>query len=105
MVAHEAFGRLLQRLIVPRIVCAVPERVVDDVPPGLGLAHLGVVACKVPARLGLGLQLGPGALMRRGFGKVRQLVRISLKVKELVGIRRAHRVFPLSVAQADHRRD
>src|SRR5689334_9258763 len=49
VVAHVALRSFLQRLVVPRVVCAVSQRLIDDPAPCLAFAHGGVEVVHVPA--------------------------------------------------------
>ena len=71
--------------MIPRIVPALAQRLVDDPAAGLAFAHIGIKGGQIPAGVGLGRQGQPRALMGRFFGKVGQLVRIGFQIEQLVG--------------------
>src|SRR5690606_426105 len=51
VVAHVALGCLLQRLVIPGIIAAVAQRLVDHPAPRLAFAHGCIEGGHVPARL------------------------------------------------------
>lgn len=48
VVAHEALGRLLQRLEIPGKIGAIAQRLIDDQSTRLTFAHLGVKGRQIP---------------------------------------------------------
>jgi hypothetical protein len=63
VVAHVAFGRLLQRLEIPRVIRAVAQRLIDDQAAGLAGADIGIKTVKVPQGAGFVLQVCKGCGM------------------------------------------
>ncbi|EKE44619.1 preprotein translocase, SecA subunit [Oceaniovalibus guishaninsula JLT2003] len=104
VVAHVSFRRLAQRLEIPRVIPALAQPFIDDQPPRLAAAHIGIETVQIPpvvrhaakSRQRLGM-VGIG-------GKVRHLVRVGIEVEKLFGIEGAARVFPAPLPQRDHRR-
>ena len=94
----------MQRLVIPGVIAAPTQRLVDHPAAGLTLAHGGVKGGEFPARLGFGAQRGERARVRRVIGEIGQLMRVVFKVEELIWIERAAVVFPLAIAQRYERR-
>src|SRR6218665_2368963 len=103
VVAHVALGGLLQRLVIPGVIGAVAQRLVDDPAPRLAFAHGGVKGFHVPAGIAHFLEGAQRRRMRRGAGEVGEFQRIGVEVEELVGIEFAVDIFPLAFANADER--
>ena len=81
VVAHVAFGCLLQRLIVPRIIAAVPQCLIDDPAASLRMADISVKLGQIPARLRFRAQLGQRALVCGHLSQIVPLMRVCLKIK------------------------
>jgi hypothetical protein len=103
VVAHIALGSLLERLVIPRVIGPVAQRLVDDPPPRLTFAHLGVEGGEIPACFGLGAELVERALVRRIVRKVAKLLRVGLQIEKLIGIKGAAGVFPFAGPRAARR--
>ena len=104
MISHVTLGGFLQRLVIPWEIVAISQGLVDNPATSLGAAHLFVKSRKVPARFGLGAQSLQRALMLWVLGKIAKLMRVSLKIKELVRVKGAARLFPFPIALANPRR-
>ena len=70
VVAHVALGCLLQRLVIPRVIIAAAQRLVNHPSAGLRLANFGVIARQIPTRLRFRPQGGQRAGMAGVRGKV-----------------------------------
>src|SRR3546814_18231571 len=68
---------------LPGLVAALAQRVVDNPPPRLALAHLGVEARQVPAGADPGHEALHQFRLRRLGRQVAQLQRVGLEVAEL----------------------
>ena len=104
MIAHVAFGGLLQRLVIPRVIATLPQRLVDDPAAGLTGADIGVISGKVPTGFGLGAQGLQGSGMGRILRQIAQLLGVGLQIEQLIGVQRAAVVFPLAIAHRHQRR-
>ena len=93
----------MQRLVVPRVIAAVAQRLVDDPAAGLRLAHIGVETGKIPAGLGLGAQVRQRVLMCVMVRQIGQFLRVAVHIEQLVGVERAAIVFQFARPQADQR--
>ncbi len=83
MIAHVALGRVAQRLVIPGVIPALAQRLVDDEPARLAGPHLGVELVQIPQSVGFFTQILQRFLMFRNIRQVVQLVRIGLQIEQL----------------------